>query len=66
VWQFSRLRKKVRGRDETSLLHGNRGRPSLRRLSARERIVALLSGEVKLNEHRRHDGGGPEDPIVVL
>lgn len=55
--QFQRLRKKVREGDETSVRHGNRGRPSPRRLSAesRGRIVALLQGAVKLNGHHIAD-----------
>lgn len=57
VRQFRRLRKKVREGDETSLLHGNRGRRSPRRLAAedRERVVALLRGDVKLNDHHIAD-----------
>lgn len=69
VRQFRRLRKKVREGGETSLVHGNRGRPSARRLSTkhRERIVALLRGEVKLNDHHIADllQEEPEEPIVV-
>ena len=69
VRQFRRLRKKVREGDETSLLHGNRSRPSPRRLSTedRERIVALLRGEVKLNDHHIADllTEDPEEPIVI-
>lgn len=69
VRQFRRLRKRVREGDETSLLHGNRGRPSPRRLpsESRERIVALLRGEVKLNDHHIADllKDEPEHPIIV-
>lgn len=69
VRQFRRLRKKVREGDETSLLHGNRGRPSPRRLSTedRDRIVRLLRGEVKLNDHHIADllREEPEQSIVV-
>jgi len=69
VRQFRRLRKKVREGDETSLLHGNRGRPSSRRLPAesRERVMALLRGDVKLNDHHIADllRDDAEEPIVV-
>ena len=67
--QFQRLRKKVREGDETSVRHGNRGRPSPRRLSAesRGRIVALLQGAVKLNGHHIADllREEPEQPLRV-
>lgn len=69
VRQFRRLRKKVREGDEASLVHGNRGRPSLRRLplESRERIVSLLRGDVKLNDHHIADllQEHPEEPVVV-
>jgi len=69
VRQFRRLRKRVREGDEASLLHGNRGRPSPRRLAPEyhERIVALLRGEVKLNDHHIADllREEPEQPIIV-
>jgi transposase len=69
VRQFRRLRKKVREGDETSVRHGNRGRPSTRRLSPehRERIEALLRGDVKLNDHHIADllRAAPEQPLRV-
>jgi transposase len=57
VRQFRRLRKQVRERGECGVIHGNRGRSSPRRLSAleRDRVVALLTGEVKLNDHHLAD-----------
>lgn len=62
VRQFRRLRKKVREGDEASLVHGNRGRPSARRLreGVRERVVSLLTGSVKLNDHHIADLLGDE------
>ena len=53
VRQFRRLRKQVRQAGPKGVVHGNRGRPSPRRLSqrVRDRVVALLTGEVKLNDH---------------
>lgn len=51
--QFKRLRKQVREREAAGVVHGNRGRPSMRRLCAevRERVREMLIGEVKLNDH---------------
>ena len=51
--QFKRLRRQVREREAAGVVHGNRGRPSMRRLCAevRERVRELLIGEVKLNDH---------------
>lgn len=67
--QFRRLRKRVGESGEPAIVHGNRGRPSARRLSAevRARIVGLLRGEVKLNDHHIADllKEEPEHPIVV-
>ena len=53
VRQFRRLRQRVREHAERGVIHGNRGRPSPRRLpeASRERVVELLTGEVKLNDH---------------
>lgn len=57
VRQFQRLRKQVRELGERGIVHGNRGRPSARRLKAevRARVVALLTGTVKLNDHHIAD-----------
>jgi transposase len=57
VRQFRRLRKRVREGNEGSIVHGNRGRRSPRRLAeaVRERVQALLTGEVKLNDHHLTD-----------
>ena len=57
VRQFRRLRRQVRERGPQGVVHGNRGRRSPRRLAAevRERVVALLTGPVKLNDHHLAD-----------
>lgn len=57
VRQFKRLRARVRQRGAAGVVHGNRGRPSQRRLSTeqRERVTAMLTGEVKLNDHHIAD-----------
>ena len=57
VRQFRRLRKQVRERQERGVIHGNRGRPSARRLAepVRARVVDLLTGVVKLNDHHVAD-----------
>lgn len=68
VRQFRRLRQQVRERGEQGVIHGNRGRPSPRRLSpeARERVVALLTGEIKVNDHHLADLlAEAEKPITV-
>lgn len=69
VRQFRRLRRRVREAGEPAIVHGNRGRASARRLApeARERVVALLTGSVKLNDHHIADllRETPERPIVV-
>ena len=69
VRQFRRLRGQVRERGEEGIVHGNRGRPSPRRLSEpmRARVVALLTGPVKLNDHHLADllAEDVEDRIVV-
>jgi len=57
VRQFKRLRGRVRDQGVKGLVHGNRGRPSPRRLAAelRQRVVDLLTGTVKLNDHHIAD-----------
>ena len=57
VRQFRRLRKQVRERGERGVVHGNRGRPSPRRLeeATRDRGVAMLTGPIKLNDHHIAD-----------
>ena len=57
VRQFRRLRKQVRETGPKGVVHGNRGRPSSQRLSrkVRDRVVALLTGAVKLNDHHIAD-----------
>ncbi len=57
VRQFKRLRRQVRERGAAGVVHGNRGRPSPRRISAalREKVVELLTGAVKLNDHHIAD-----------
>ena len=53
VRQFRRLKRRVEAAGARGLLHGNRGRPSLRRLdpALRQRVADLLLGEVRLNDH---------------
>jgi len=53
VRQFKRLRRQVRQRGARGVVHGNRGRPSTRRLAepTRQRVHELLTGEVKVNDH---------------
>lgn len=50
--QFLRYKRRYRRLGPAGLVHANRGRPSLRRVSAtvRKQIVALLEGEVVLND----------------
>ena len=57
VRQFKRLRSRVRQRGAAGVVHGNRGRPSQRRVSEglREQVVELLTGMVKLNDHHIAD-----------
>jgi len=52
VRQFKRLRRQVRERGVHGVVHGNRGRASSNRLSPelRERVVAMLTGAIKLND----------------
>ena len=53
VRQFRRLRGRVREYGARGVVHGNRGRPSSRRLAevTRQRVHELLTGEVKVNDH---------------
>jgi len=53
VRQFKRLRMRVRQHGVRGLVHGNRGRPSPRRLAepTRQRVQELLTGPVKVNDH---------------
>ena len=53
VRQFKRLRSRVGQQGPRGLVHGNRGRPSPRRLAepTRQRVVELLTGAVKINDH---------------
>jgi transposase len=55
--QFRRLKRRVEGRGARGVIHGNRGRPSPRRLEAgiRRRVEALLRGEVRLNDCHLRD-----------
>lgn len=50
--QFVRYKRRYREQGPPGLLHGNRGRTSVHRTSdqIRERVVALLQGEVVLND----------------
>jgi len=66
VRQFRRLRKRVREAGEPGIVHGNRGRASARRLTAtvRERVVAMLTGSVKLNDHHVADLLAEEQFVV--
>lgn len=55
--QFRRLRRRVRDQGAPGIVHGNRGRTSVRRLpdAVRARVVELLTGKVKLNDHHIAD-----------
>ena len=66
VRQFKRLRSRVRQQGVRGLVHGNRGRPSARRLPAptRQRIHELLTGEVKVNDHHIADLVSAEGCLV--
>jgi len=57
VRQFKRLRKRLREHQAEGMVHGNRGRASSRRLPEvmRARVVELLTGAVKLNDHHIAD-----------
>jgi len=66
VRQFKRLRGRVRVEGAGGLVHGNRGRLSPRRLAVgvRERVVELLTGAVKLNDHHIADLVGEQGQAV--
>lgn len=66
VRQFRRLRRQVRERGAHGVVHGNRNRPSPRRLAqaVRDRVVALLTGTVKLNDHHIADLLEEEELVV--
>lgn len=66
--QFKRLRARVQQRGAAGIVHGNRGRPSRRRLSGeqRERVTAMLTGEVKLNDHHIADLLGEQGHTVSV
>jgi len=53
VRHFKRLRSRLRRQGPGGLVHGNRGRPSPRRLAepTRQRVHELLTGAVKINDH---------------
>jgi len=57
VRQFRRLRRRVKASGAGGVVHGNRGRASGQRLSSevRQRVVDLLTGAVKLNDHHIAD-----------
>lgn len=61
--QFKRLRRQLREAGPEGVVHGNRGRPSPRRVSAavRARVIEMLTGEVKLNDHHIADLLAGED-----
>jgi transposase len=71
VRQFRRLRIRVREAGARGVVHGNRGRPSSRRLAeaVRARVIELLTGEVKVNDHHLaelvSDEGLPVSPASV-
>jgi hypothetical protein len=68
VRQFKRLRARVKQRGAAGVVHGNRGRASRQRLRSeqRERVVAMLTGEVKLNDHHIADLLGEQGhPVSV-
>lgn len=66
VRQFKRLRRRVRQLGVRGLVHGNRGRPSSRRLPepTRQRIQELLTGGVKVNDHHIADLVSAEGQLV--
>lgn len=57
VRQFKRLRSRVQRLGAKGVVHGNRGRPSARRLPerTRQRVLELLTGPVKVNDHHIAD-----------
>ena len=64
--QFKRLRRRVRESGPPGVVHGNRGRPSPRRLpeAVRARVVGLLQGDVRLNDHHLADQLAAEGVVV--
>ena len=64
--QFKRLRRSVRDRGPGGVVHGNRGRVSVRRLSedVRDRVVELLTGAVQLNDYHIADLLGAVGVVV--
>ncbi len=69
--QFKRLRRSVRTSGPEGVVHGNRGRASVRRLTdeVRTQVVDFLVSEVQLNDHHIADllgaGGVPVSPASV-
>ena len=55
--QFKRLRRRLRADGPRGVVHGNRGRASAQRLQegTHARVIELLTGEVKLNDHHLAD-----------
>ncbi len=55
--QLRRLKRQVERHGARGVVHGNRGRPSPRRLAVtvRQPVVELLSGAVRLNDHHVRD-----------
>src|SRR5436190_872237 len=55
--QFKRMRRRFREEGVAGLGHRSRGRPSARRVatSIRERVLELLSGKIKFNDHHIAD-----------
>ncbi len=66
VRQFKRLRSRVRRLGAQGVVHGNRGRPSARRLPerTRQRVRELLTGPVKVNDHHIADLVSGEGSLV--
>jgi transposase len=64
--QFRRLKRRVERAGARGVLHGNRGRPSPRRLDERirRRVEALLQGEVRLNDCHLRDLLGEEGVAI--
>ena len=66
VRQFRRLKRRVERQGAQGVMHGNRGRPSSRRLDekVRQRVEELLRGAVRLNDCHLRDLLGEEDVEV--
>ena len=66
VRQFRRLKRRVEEQGARGVIHGNRGRPSARQLdpARRQRVVALLGGEVRLNDCHVRDLLGEQGVAV--